>query len=193
MTFFFDAVVRFWTVPRRTPVLMALAALIGAAYFFATFSWEFTTGTGPFWAFPVGPWLLDSTDTQNSVDVLDYLVGFTGLVNSNWTFPLFYVPGIGAPKGTSVVFLDVIPIAALIGRVISNAVGRVLLPYGAWVGGCFVLSAVLASLLLAELGQKTLLATVAAAILAVSAPTLLHRFPHFPLMAHVLLIGALWL
>ncbi len=188
-----DSIIRSLTVSRRRSVLVAFAALIGATYFLATFDLPFIIGRGPFWAFPVGPWLQDSTDTQNSVDVLDFLVGFTGLVNSPWTLPLLFVPAIGAPQGTNVVFLDVIPGVALIGRVVSNVMGVVVLPYGVWVGACFILSPISASLLLAEAGQASLLASASAAVFAVSAPTLLHRFPHLPLMAHFLLIGALWL
>lgn len=184
---------RFMTAPRSTSALVALASLIGAIYVAATFDGQFLVGKGPFWAFPVGPWLMEPTDTQNSIDVLDYLVGYIGLVNSDWTFPFLHVPEIGAPGGTSVVFLDVIPVAALTGRIVSAVTGHVILPYGFWVACCFVLSAASASLLLAEVGQSSFLAAVASAIFAVSAPALLHRFPHFPLMAHFLLIAALWL
>ena len=185
--------VDFLTLPRRTSTLVIIAALIGVSYVGATFDWRFLTGGGPFWAFPVGPWLQDSADSKISVDVLDYLVGYTGLVNSAWTLPLFYVPEIGAPLGTNVVFLDVTPGAALIGRVVSAIAGKVVLPYGAWIGTCFTCSAVFAALLMKQWGQSSILATVAASIFAVSAPTLLHRFPHLPLMAHFILIGALWL
>jgi hypothetical protein len=50
-----------------------------------------------------------------------------------------------------------------------------------------------ACLLVAETGQRSLLAAIAATILASSVPPLLHRFGHLPLMAHFLVIGALWL
>ena len=183
----------FFLRPRRTALLVVVASVVATLYVAVTFDVDFLAGRGPFWAYPVGPWLEDPFDTKDNLDVLDYLVAYTGLLRSPWTFPPFHVAAIGAPTGTSVVFLDVIPIVALTGRVISELLGTFILPYGLWTGLCFVLSAVFATLLLAEGGQRSLLAAVSASVFAISAPTLLHRFAHFPLMAHFLMIGALYL
>lgn len=181
------------TATRRTSTLLALAGLIALAYVLLTFDLNFLAGRGAFWKYPVGPWLLDAADLRNNVDVLDYLVGYTGLVHSPWTWPLTYVPSIGSPAGTSVVFLDVMPIVALSSRILSAITGVLIIPYGAWVGVCFILSGMLGALLLAEAGQKTLLAAIAGCLFAVSSPILLHRFAHLPLMAQFLIIGALYL
>ena len=179
--------------PRGTGFLLAVALAVSGLYVATAFDTQFLLGRGPFWDYPVGPWLQDAGDTRDNVDVLDYLVAYTGFVQSKWSLPLFQVAAIAAPAGTSVVFLDFIPIAALLGRISSSLTGMFILPYGAWTGFCFVLSAAFATLMLAENGQRSILAAGAASILAVSAPALLHRFGHFPLLAHFLILGAFFL
>ena len=187
------AMVDFLLRPRRTALLVVVASTVATLYVAVTFDVDFLAGRGPFWAHPVGPWLEDPFDAKNNLDVLNYLVAYTGLLRSPWTFPPFHVAAIGAPTGTNVVFLDVIPIVALSGRVISELLGTFIVPYGVWIGLCFVFSAVFATLMLAEGGQRSLLAAVSTSVFAISAPTLLHRFAHLPLMAHFLIIGALHL
>jgi hypothetical protein len=106
---------------------------------------------------------------------------------------VFFVGSVGAPAGTNVIFVDVIPIAAFLGKIVSGLAGRVIVPYGLWVGLCFVLSAVLAVLVVVEVGQRSILASVAASLLVLSAPALLHRFGHLGLLAHFEILGAFFL
>jgi len=179
--------------PRRTPWLLGAAAILGLLYVLLTFDAGFLLGRGPFWAFPQGPWLMDSRDLVPSIDLIDSLIGYIGFLHSPWTLPIFYVPAIGTPAGTNVMFMGVVPIAALLGRIASAATGHFILPDGIWLLSCFVLSAVCAAWLMTVCGQRSLLAAIAASLLAVSAPTLLHRFGHPSLMAHFLVIGALCL
>ena len=147
------AMVDFLLRPRRTALLVVVASTVATLYVAVTFDVDFLAGRGPFWAYPVGPWLEDPFDAKNNLDVLNYLVAYTGLLRSPWTFPPFHVAAIGAPTGTNVVFLDVIPIVALSGRVISELLGTFIVPYGVWIGLCFVFSAVFATLMLAEGGS----------------------------------------
>lgn len=172
--------------PRSTGCLLALAFLIGTLFVLVTLDPGFIAGTGVFWR--SGP-----AASVATLDVLNNLIGYTGFVQDQWRVPLFYVEKIGAPAGTNVVFLDVIPTVALAGKVVYQLTGHLWQLYGAWLALCYVLSAVFATLLVAELGQRSLIAGAAASILAVSAPVLLFRFGHFPLSAHFLLIGGLWL
>ena len=185
--------VAFLTRPRGRWLLIAVAAVLGMLYVLATFDAAFLAGIGPFWANPHGPWLMDAAGTQDNVDTLTCLVGYTAFLKEPWHLPVFFVPSLGAPGGTNVIFMDVVPIAALAGKVASGLAGQAVMPYGVWVGLCFVLSAVLAALVMAELGQRSLLAGVAASLLALSAPALLYRFGHMALLGHFEILGALLL
>ena len=82
---------------------------------------------------------------------------------------------------------------ALLGKVISILAGTPVNPYGGWVAACFILSAIFATLLVIETGQRSLLAAAAASLLVISAPPLLHRFGHMNYLGHFLVIGTLFL
>lgn len=183
----------FLTRPRRRAVLIAVAAALGAITVAASLAPAFLAGSGPFWANPRGPWLMDSADLQDNIDALQMLTGYNGFLKGPWHLPVFFVASLGAPGGTNIIFMDAVPVAALAGKIVSGLVGQTVVPYGAWVGLCFVLSAVFSVLVVAEAGQRSLLAAVAASLLALSAPPLLHRFGHFALMAHFEILGALFL
>ena len=158
-----------------------------------TFDLAFLLGVGPFWANPLGPWLLDTADTLNNIDALNLQIGYVAFLHAGWHLPLFFVRELGAPSGTNVILLDVIPAVALLGKIISSLAGFPINPYGFWVAACFILSAVSATLLVIETGQRSLLAAAAASVLVITAPPLLHRFGHLSLLSHFGVIGALYL
>ncbi len=178
---------------RTTIFLLICSVLVSATYLATIFEPEYILGHGPFWDNPRGPWLMDSADIDESADILDAQIGYLGFLATPWHVPVFFVPNLGAPSGTNIIFLDSVPVAALLGKLASGLAGNQLNPYGVWVAACFVLSAVCAVLLVIELGQRSLLAAAAASVLALSAPTLLHRFGHLALMGHFVVIGALLL
>jgi hypothetical protein len=178
---------------RSSVVLLSFSIFIAIVYLASIFDPAFLLGHGPFWANPRGPWLMDTQDRLDSLDVLSNQVGYLAWLRTGWHLPLFFVPDLGTPSGTNIIFVDAIPVAALVAKVASIATATAVNPYGFWTGLCFILSAVFASLVLIEAGQRSLLAVAAASLLALSAPTFLHRFGHLALMGHFLVIGALWL
>ena len=182
----------FLTAARSRPILISCAIAISAIYLLGTFDGLVLLGVGPFWAHPVGPWLMDPTDTMINGDLLDVLVGYRAFLHSGWHLPLLFVRDLG-PSGTNVLLLGAIPLVALAGKTLSIMAGSPVNPYGGWLVVCFILSAVFATLVVVELGQRSLLAACAASLLAISAPPLLHRFGHLTYMAHFIAIGALFL
>jgi hypothetical protein len=183
---------RFLSAARSRLILIACAVAISTVYVFGTFDGLFLLGLGPFWANPAGPWLMDPADTMANGDMLDALIGYRAFLHSDWHAPLFLVKDLG-PSGTNVLLLSAIPLVALVGKTLSTLAGFPVNPYGGWLAVCFILSAVFATLVAIEMGQRSLLAACAASLLAISAPPLLHRFGHSNLMAHFIVIGALFL
>jgi len=184
---------RFLERERAAPVLIACAVAIALWYIFATFDVNFLLGTGPFWANPRGPWLMDPNDSIDSIDVLTTQVAYLAFLHAPWGLPLFFVPDLGAPGGSSVILVDAVPIVALFGKSLFWATGLAINPYGIWVAACFVLSALFATLLIMAVGQRSLVAAIGASLLAVSMPVLLYRFGHLSLLGQFVIIGALWL
>jgi hypothetical protein len=177
--------------PRPLWLLLIGAAILAAGYTAITFDADFIRGTATFWNNPQGPWLADSTDTENNIDILSSLSGYYAYAQGPWRFPVFLIPGIAPPEGTSGIFLDVIPIVALVGKLLTAATGVLINPYGVWIAISFIGSAVAASLLLALAGERNWLGTLLASLLALSAPPLLHRFGHLVLLGQFILIFAL--
>ena len=89
------ALVYFLTAARNRFILIGCAVTIATIYVLVTFDRSFLFGIGPFWANPIGPWLMDSTDTMTSGDLLDVLVGYRAFLHSGWHVPLFFVRDLG--------------------------------------------------------------------------------------------------
>ncbi len=176
---------------RNPALLVVLAASLAVGYVILSFDAGFLSGDGSFWRDPRGPWLMDAGDRRESADVIDYLAGYRGFLNTSWHLPLFFLPNLGAPTGTNIAFIDAMPIVSLLGKIASELSGRVVNPFGMYVGACFVLSAVTAALVMIELRRRSFLATLGATVFALTLPALLHRFGHFPLLAQFVIIGAI--
>jgi hypothetical protein len=171
----------------------ACAAIIATFYVLMTFDVIFLLGSGPFWANPLRALLEDAADIGFSGDALNVQIGYQALLHTGWHLPLFFVQNLGMPAGTNIIFMDAVPVVALLGKIASSLAGVPINPYGLWVAACFILSAVFATLVVIEAGQRSLLAAIAASVLAITAPPLLHRFGHLPLLSHFVVIGALYL
>ena len=119
------------------------------------------------------------------------LVGYLYYIQSHWHLPLFYVSALGTPAGTNVIFMDVVPIVALIGKLIHSLTGATVNLYGGYLFLCFVLPGVMMTLVLIAARIHFALAAVIAAIFTNAMPALLWRWGHIALQSHYLLIGAL--
>lgn len=185
--------INFLFQPRPRWQLALLAVGLASAYMAMTFDWSFVTGSSAFWQNPYGPWLLDPDDRINSVDILGQLAGYSKYAQSDWQFPLLLIPGLGPAGGTSGIFLDLIPIAAVPGKVLTGLTGSLVNPYGVWTIVAFILSALFAALIMAETSAAHYLGAFLAAFFAISAPPLLHRFGHFVMFGQFTILAAIWL
>ena len=134
------------------------------------FDWSFVSGRHAFWQFPKGT-------IGGSYGAVRYGASARRLFQLRtepWHLPLFYVSGLGTPTGTNVTFLDVVPIVALIGKLIHSLTGAMVNPYGVYLFLLFVLPGVMMTLVLIAAKIRYVLAT----ILADSMPALLWRWAH---------------
>jgi Family of unknown function (DUF6311) len=165
--------------------LVVLAAATGAIWAASLFDWSFVSGQDAFWQFPAG------TITGSQSDMAQVLVGYYYYVQSAWRLPLFFISALGTPAGTNVVFMDVVPIVALVGKVVHSVTGLTINPYGVYVFLCFSLPGVMMTLLLIAAGVRQALAAILAAIFANATPALLWRWGHTALLPQFVLIAAL--
>lgn len=159
--------------------LPILAAAVGIIWAVTLFDWTFVTGRNVWWQFPSG------------FDIPAVLVGYFYYVQSPWHLPLFYVSALGTPTGVNVIFTDLVPIVALIGKLIRSLTGTMTNLYGAYLFLCFSLPGVMMTLVLIAVKIRYALAAILAAIFANTMPILLWRWGHIALEAQFLLIGAL--
>jgi hypothetical protein len=165
--------------------LLVLAAAVGAIWAASLFDWRFVAGRHVFWQFPEG------TINLSRNDMAQVLVGYLYYVQSPWHLPLFYVSALGTPAGTNVILTDLVPIVALVGKLVHSLTGATVNLYGGYLFLCFALPGVMMTLLLIAARIRYGLAAVIAAIFANTMPALLWRWGHLALEAHFLLIGAL--
>jgi hypothetical protein len=164
---------------------LILAAAVGAIWASSIFDWSFISGRHAFWQFPEG------TISGSDNDMAQVLIGYLYYVQGPWHLPLFYVSALGTPAGTNVIFLDVVPIVALIGKIVHSLTGTTINLYGVYLFLCFVLPGVMMTLVLIAAGIRYALAAIIAAIFANAMPALLWQWGHIALVAQFLLIGAL--
>jgi hypothetical protein len=165
--------------------LFVFAAAVGAIWAASLFDWNLVSGRDAFWRFPEG------TIAGSQDDMAQVLVGYLYYVQGPWQLPLFFVSALGTPAGTNVIFMDVVPIVALIGKLFHSLFGTTINPYGGYLFLCFALPGVMMVLFLIAARVRYGLAAVISAIFADTMPALLWRWGHIALMAQFLLIGAL--
>jgi hypothetical protein len=165
--------------------LLILAAVVGIIWAASIFDWSFVTGRSAFWQFPRG------TIGYSGNDMATGLVGYLYYVQSPWHLPLFYVSALGTPAGTNVLFMGIVPIVALVGKLVHSLTGTTINLYGAYLFLCFAFPGVMMTLVLIAAKIRYALAAILAAIFANAAPALLWRWGHIDQSAHFLLIGAL--
>jgi hypothetical protein len=160
--------------------VFAVAALLGVVTCVYAFGVDFLLGRGAFWALPEG-------------DALTNVVGYRYFLADDWHWPLLKTTLIAGPKGLNVLVLDSIPIVALLAKFFRPVLGSSLLPYGMWMLAVYVLQATFAVRLVRALGHHTWLASLAAAIAALTFHAFLARFYHLALNAHFVILWALCL
>jgi hypothetical protein len=135
--------------------------------------------------FPTGP-----VHAPAAADVAQHIIGQRYFMSDDWHWPLLKTTLLDTPTGVNIAFTDSIPLVALLGKVLHP-----LLPPGfnfvyLWLGLSLALQPVGAVFALHGTGERRLLPSLAAAVIAASMPTLYWRYPHAALSAHfVLLVG----
>ncbi|MBW2531451.1 MAG: hypothetical protein JRI55_08215, partial [Deltaproteobacteria bacterium] len=170
--------------PRPPALLLLVAAGIGCLLVTVLFDLDFVLGTADYW--------LSTGETPGAIRAADRSSPLTGLlyfVQEPWGWPLFTIRGLGHPEGANVIFTDSVPLLALFAKLLRLPAGTHY--QGWWIAACYVLQAVAASGLVQALGQRNLITTVSAALLALSLPSFLARLGHAALCGHFLLLAAL--
>ncbi len=159
---------------------VALAVLIGVVYAFMLFEPSFILGKSSYWTEPFG-------------DRFTNLIGAHYYIHDAWHFPVFFVPELAIPEGTSIIYTDSLPLLALIAKVVFKMTGALGNYFGLWLFLCFPMLAFFIALATKESGTKNIIALLGATLLALTSPALLARVGHAALMGHFLIAWSLYL
>lgn len=177
-----DAVVNF--SPSRAPLpnpltLILIAATIGAIYTLYLFPRDFLMGTSAFWRAPP----IADLDTQ--------IAGARYYTSDAWWFPIFRTVKIAPPYGTSIIYMDTLPVFAVIAKLLRYIINPGGVYFGIWIAVCYVLQAISSIILLMAVGVRSYAASIAGSVIALSMPSFLFRLFHPTLCAHFLVLLAL--
>lgn len=170
---------------RSESVMSLIAVSISVVYCLWLLPLDFIRGTSLFWFFPIG------TLPNAQHDMLTALSGYYAFVQGPWNFPLFDVSSLNIPDHANIIFLDSIPIVALVGRLIFRLTGVVVNLYGVWTALAIILLPEALVRLVRLLGARSLEAGLAATVFGLSSPPFIFRWGHLSLLAHAEVIWAL--
>lgn len=156
----------------------AIAVALGVIMCIAALGVDYVVGSSAYWDYPVG-------------DAGTQLAAYREFVADAWHFPLLHTEVIQGPHGLNVLAADIVPIVALLGKLLRSTLGIEFNPYGWWMLGCYALLAVFAVRLARALGQRTLIAAGLAAVFALTFHPFLARFYHMALNGQFLILWAL--
>lgn len=156
----------------------ALAALAGILLAFAVFPAGLLLGLDSYWAMP--------PDGDNAAN----LIGYEAFARDGWRWPLFHSVLLAPPAGVNVVFTDLIPLGALMGKLVFRATGWLPNYFGAWLLLAYALQG-LAGFVLLRAVRLPPVAALLGGLLMLLMPAFIHRFGHMPLQGHWALLVAL--
>ncbi len=158
-------------------VVLGLTAILGAVIALWVFGPRYIAGTSAFWSWPAG-------------DAAMMLTGWQYFIRDSWHFPIAQTELRAPPTGVNILYLDALPLVAVLAKLLRPLLGITWHPYGVWHLAIYVLQGVLAALVARRLGLRSLLGGMAVAVLALSTATFLLRFYHEGLNAHFVLLWA---
>lgn len=126
-------------------------------------------------------------------DALQHQLGWEWFRKAAWQFPLGSIQTLGYPVGTSVTYMDSIPLFAIPFKLLSPWLEPNFQYFGLWELMSLVLLILTGMLVMREFTRSIPLAALAASMLALSAPMIFRAFYHSSLSAHWILLAGIWL
>lgn len=125
-------------------------------------------------------------------DMLQHQLGWEWFRQEAWRFPLGSIQAYGYPFGTSVAFMDSIPLLAIPFKLLSPWLEADFQYFGIWELSAMVGQILLGMLILNEFTRSYPAKIMGASLLVLSAPMIFRAFYHSSLSAHWLLLAAIW-
>ena len=125
-------------------------------------------------------------------DVFQHHIGWEWFRQEPWRFPLGSIASYGYPFGTSLSYLDSIPLFAIPFKVLSPLLGNRFQYLGLWELTSVILQMLAGMLILGEFTRSYPLRILGASLLVLSPPLILRTFHHNSLTAQWILLAGIW-
>lgn len=124
-------------------------------------------------------------------DPLQHQLGWEFFRNEVWRFPLGTIKAYGYPQGTSVTFMDSIPLFALIFKLLSPLLDRNFQYLGLWELTSIIGQILVGMLIIREFTPSKIKMILGSSLLVLSPPMIYRAFFHSSLTAHWLILLAI--
>ncbi len=125
-------------------------------------------------------------------DALQHQLGWEWFRKAAWQFPLGSIQALGYPVGTSVTYMDSIPLLAIPFKLLSPWLEPTFQYFGLWELASLVLMILTGTLVMREFTRSLPLALLASSLLALSSPQIFRAFYHSSLSAHWIVLAGIW-
>ena len=143
----------------------------------------------------IGPWALDPQSVAWLLhrDPMQHYLGWVFYRHAPWDFPVGLNPDFGLDISTSIVFSDSIPLFAIFFKALSPFLSDPFQYFGIWLLSCFVLQALISWKLVGLFTDSRWMQFFACGMFVFSPPMIYRLGWHMSLMAHFLILAALYL
>lgn len=129
---------------------------------------------------------------ERSGDLLQHQLGWEWFRQEPWRFPVGRIAAYGFPFGTSVAFMDAIPMFAFPFKLLSPWLSQNFQYLGLWELTSVIGQMTVGILLLQEFTQSNPLKIIGASLLVLSPPMIMRAFYHDSLTAQWILLTGIW-
>ena len=143
----------------------------------------------------VGPRVLDPTNIAwlGAGDPATHYLGWLFFRHADWLFPIGLNPDYGLELSSAIIFSDSNPLLAFLFKPFSPFLPATFQYFGIWLFACFVLQSWFGWLLSGLICENRVQRTFIVGLLVFSPPMLWRLYGHLSLMAHFLILAALYL
>jgi hypothetical protein len=143
----------------------------------------------------VGPRVLAPTNIVwlGDGDPAAHYLGWLFFRNSAWTFPIGLNPAYGLEISNAILFSDSNPLLAFVFKLLAPLLSEPFQYFGIWLLACFVLQAWFAWKLVGLVSESKAIQAFGAALFVFAPPLLWRLHGHLNLVAHFLILAALYL
>lgn len=164
----------------KIDVAFLIGCLIGAFIFVLIYGFKILNVTYDGWLMQGG-------------DLTQHYIGWRFFRNSKWHFPIGLMDNITYPNKASIIYMDSIPLFAVIFKLLSPILPKTFQYFGLWGIFCFMLQGGLAALIIKVFTKDTLIASLTSILFVLSPVMIFRMFWHSALAGHWIILLSMYI